>query len=361
MSQCFITKPKRTSKKCKIIWLTLLLICLLSGIVYTTVFLERHESYSVQTYLNQPLPFSKDIALIRYFDKRGFDFTAIPNKTALWTEDIQLCIMFNTVIKNRIIGLLLSYYLQFFNHITLISGTKVLHAKPSIVPDSVQVLNCQSYYGRHQQKCIRTCLENPASDSVEGFLYIADDMFINISKMGQLDRDKLWTIPIEVYNYTRLIRAGEIEKHLRWSWFGFPRYVEFDLQRTMESLPEEWIESLKTNAGFPDEYETSSTADIYYIPALYAPKMIEVMSFIINTTDLFNEVALPLTIGVTTHPSQRETLIDGYLWKFDRTLSKKASTAKIAHFVHPMKLSHSDEATLWISLMKEQLRQAVAL
>ena len=325
-----------------------------------SVFLKRHEPYSVQTYLDQPLPFSKDIDLIRYFDKRGFDFTATPNKTALWTKDIQLCIMFNTVFKNRTIGLLLSYYLLFFNHITLISGTKIIKTKPSIVPDPVQVINCDSYYGRLQQKCLRACLQNPASNSVRGFLYIADDMFINITKMGQLDQTKLWTIPIEVYNYTRLIHAGEIEKHLRWSWFGFPRYVEFDLQKTIENLPEEWIKALKTNAGFPDEYETSSTADSYYIPAPYALKMIEVMSFIINTTDLFNEVALPLTVGVTTHPSQRETLIDGYLWKFDRTLSKKASTAKIAHFVHPMKLSNGDEAKLWISLMKEQLRQAVA-
>ena len=149
-------------------------------------------------------------------------------------------------------------------------------------------------------------MENPASDSVEGFLYIADDMFINITKMAQLDRTKLWTSSMHTYNYYELMKKSKAELHKIWWWFGFPRYVEDYLHKTIKSLPEEWMEALKTNAGF---YEAICTSDIYYISASIAPRMITVISFIVNTTDLFSEVASPLAVGIITHPSQREIFL----------------------------------------------------
>ena len=321
---------------------------------------------TVQTYLKQPLPFNKNVPLIRYFDRGGFDLpdwieTQLTQRTALWTRDVQLCVMFNSVISSKTIGLLLSYYLQFFSHITLISGTQLI-VKPHFVPDSVQVFNCDSYYGWYQQKCLRICLENPASDRVEGFLYVADDMFIDVAKMSQLDRNKLWMIPAPtLFNYTHIVKgASKAELHRQWFWFGFPRYTEYYLQKTISKLPGEWIEALKTNTGFPSVYEVHAASDIYYIPSSFVPRMVEVISFIVSTADLFCEVALPLSVGIVTRPSERQFLIDGYLWGKERTIHMKEARSKVAHFVHPLKLSHTEDLILWKKLMQAQLRQAVA-
>ena len=342
-------------KNSKIIWL-FRLGCLLVVLGMLQLLAQTASKFPIQTYLNQPLPFNRGIDMIRYFNRRGFDLPEMPPKTALWTQNIQLCIMFNTVFDDRTIGILLSYYLHFFNHITLISGTEIV-TKPHFVPDSVQVLNCDSYYGWYQQKCLRSCMENPASDSVEGFLYIADDMFINITKMGQLNRNKLWTISIEIYNYTYLMQASRAELHRKWWWFGFPKYMEYYFQKTIENLPKEWVEALKINAGFPDRYEMVSTSDIYYIPASIAPNMIEVITFIVNTTNLFSEVATPLVVGIVTHPSVREVFSYGYLWGINRTLHKKVAIAEMAHFIHPLKLSRIEDFQLWTRLMNTQLMQ----
>ena len=181
--------------------------------VFIHIYRARKAPYTsvVQTYLDQPLPFNRDIDLIRYFDKGGFDLTVLPNKTALWTRDIQLCIMFNIYIDSKNIGLLLSYYLHFFNHITVISGTESI-TKPYFAPDSVQVFYCDSYNGWYKHRCLRICLENPANESVEGFLFIADDMFVNITKMSQLDRTKLWIIPMVILNYTHLLDMSNDER-----------------------------------------------------------------------------------------------------------------------------------------------------
>ena len=116
--------------------------------------------------------------------------------------------------------------------------------------------------------------------------------------------------------------------------------------------------ALRTNSGFPDRYETICTADIIYIPALFVPKIVGVISFIVNTADLYDEVALPVIIAIATHPSERVMISNGYLWGWNKTLHMKEVTAQTAHFVHPIKLSRGEDSNLWKKLMKTQLIKA---
>ena len=321
---------------------------------------ETPHHTTISTYLKQPLPYNKDIELIRYFDdKKGFGLSVMSNKTVLWTRHIQLCVMYNTVINTVNIGFLLSYYIHFFNHITLISGTEIV-TKANFIPDFVQLFNCNSNEGRYQHRCLKMCLENPARESVEGFLYIADDMFVDIAKMSKLDRTKLWAIPVIRLDYNKIIRESKEEVHKRWYWFGAPEYTEDYLQQTIEKLPREWIEALKRN-GFPSNFETHAPSDIYFIPRSLVPRLVKVISFMVKATDhLFCEVALPLSVGIITQPSERQVLFSGYLWGNQRTLPIKEDRAKVAHFVHPLKLSDKKDLKLWKNLMEDQLRQATS-
>ena len=96
-------------KNSKIIWL-FRIGCLCVVLVLLQLLAQTASKFPIQTYLNQPLPFNRGIDMIRYFNRRGFDLPEMSQKTALWTQNVQLCIMFNTVFDDRTIGILLSYY-----------------------------------------------------------------------------------------------------------------------------------------------------------------------------------------------------------------------------------------------------------
>lgn len=267
--------------------------------------------------------------------------------------------MFNSVHKSKTVGLLLSYYLQFFDHITLLFSGQGPLKKPHYAPDTVQALGCDSYYGWYQHKCLNICLSH-ADDHIRGFLYIADDMFINITKMGELDPSKIWCQRGKRYNYSKLtaMSKAELHKH-KWYWFGFPHYNEEKLKRVVDSFPHKWIERLKQNTGFPNDFEIQAPLDIIYIPRSLASPMMEVLTFITNTTySLFCELAGPLAVGIVAQPSQKLQLsVHGYLWGKSRTLTMKREKAKTEHFVHPIKVGKSTgDAKLWQSLMREVMK-----
>ena len=207
-------------KKC-VRYLLITLICSIIALLFTWYAIWTASRPGDDTYLNQPLPFSRDVELIRYFNKRGFELSVLPNKTRLWTQDVQLCIMFNSVHHSKTVGLLLSYYLQFFDHITLLFNGEGTLKKPRYAPETVQAFGCDSYYGWYQHKCLSICLSH-ADVHVKGFLYIADDMFINIAKMGELDPSRLWYLIPKQFNYSKLMAMNKFELHRKWYWFGYP-------------------------------------------------------------------------------------------------------------------------------------------
>ena len=348
-------------KKCTFLFITL--VCSMIVTILLTWYAIGVSLPVYDTYLNQPLPFSRDLELIRYFNKRGFELSVLPNKSRLWTQDIQLCIMFNSVHHSKTVGLLLSYYLQFFDHITLLfNGAEGTLKKPRYAPETVQSFGCDSYYGWYQHKCLSICLSH-ADVHVKGFLYVADDMFINIAKMGELDPSRLWYLIPKQFNYSKLMTMNKFALHRKWYWFGYPFCNEVRLKKVIDNLPDKWIEQLKQNAGFPGNFQIIGNFDIIYIPKSLASSMIQVITFITNTTPyLFSEIAGPLAVGIVSHPSQRVLLSDaGSLWDTNRTLSIKREKAKMEHFVHPIKVGKgTGEAKLWQELMREQMKAAAA-
>ena len=131
----------------------------------------------------------------RSLNKKGYSISDLPPKPALWTDKIYLCINFNLNNVNpgkQVTETLLSYYLPFFKNITLIfNGDN--WSRPDYVPEFVDVISCDSHRGWYQHKCIRSCIQR-GSEETKGFLYIADDMFINLTKMAELPTTKLWSV-----------------------------------------------------------------------------------------------------------------------------------------------------------------------
>jgi len=60
-------------------------------------------------------------------------------------------------------------------------------------PDFVEIIRCDSSNGWYQHKCILQCLQSGHYDP-KGYLYIADDMFINITMMSEYPIDKIWFV-----------------------------------------------------------------------------------------------------------------------------------------------------------------------
>ena len=263
----------------------------------------------------------------------------------------------NKIKPNRnTINLLLAYYLPFFDHITLIFDGK-WKKKPEYVPEYVKFFGCESHIGWYMQKCLNICISQ-SDDSVKGNLFIADDMFVNFNKMKNLDLTKLWYIQPIVYKYSDLQTKDGKTLRSWWWWWGEPYHNERPLKTVMNSLPDEWKQKLVENAGFPDKFQIRCLSDLIYVPNSLAPRLSTVMTHVIHTATLFFEIAVPLSVGIVVHPSERVLLTNAYLWGANRNANRIKKEAEKKHFVHPVKQSKKVQADLWRSLMEAQLRNA---
>ena len=268
-----------------------------------------------------------------------------------WTKKVQLCIMFN--LKNmspnkQVIYLLLSHYSYFFDHIMLLFDGK-WNEKPDYLPKNVTFSSCKSTNGWYQYYCLRICLNETWDEDgkPEGYLYIADDMFVNLTKMSLLPLSKVWNIGTTNINYTA--RAS-----LRNSW-NWGRALK-PLQTVIENLPTEWKQVLVKHAGFPNHLPARAISDIIYVPHWLAGNLTDGLNYVIKTAPLIHEVALPLVVNIVA-PTDQVHFKYGYLWRGDRNVGMINKTAKRAHFVHPIKLSSRGQTDLWISFM-EQVKAA---
>ena len=105
-------------------------------------------------------------------------------------------------------------------------------------------------------------------------------------------------------------------------------------------------------AGFPNHFSAYSTFDIIYIPQALVTDMTHVLDHIINTTELFCEIATNLAVNIVA--PNRSTLVSGHLWK-DRSIAAIKQRATTAHFVHPAKLGVQGHRDIWIQYMEKQL------
>ncbi|XP_064407012.1 uncharacterized protein LOC135351834 [Halichondria panicea] len=284
-------------------------------------------------------------------NKKGYSISDLPPKSALWTDKIHLCINLNlNGIKpsKAVIETQVSYYFPFFKNITVIlNGDNFI--RPDYVPEFVDVISCDSYYGWYQHKCIRSCIQR-GSDDTEGFLYIADDMFINLTKMAELPTTKLWTIGSRVCSYSSIQTPGH--EGCEWYWWDAPTYGAKNLDIVIKSLPAKWKEQLVKTAGFPDHFKAYCISDIIYIPQALVMNMTHVLDHIINTTELFCELATNLAMHIVA--PDRITLLDGYLWD-DKSVAAIKEMATTAHFVHPVKFGIREQRDIWIQNMEKQL------
>ena len=267
------------------------------------------------------------------------------SQSFMWTKRIQLCIMFN--LKNmspnkEVIDRLLSNYSFFFNHIMLLFDGD-WNEKPSYIPTNVAFSGCRSDNGWFQHRCLPICLNETWGEEGEpvGYLYTADDMFINLTMMRSLPPRKVW------YLETPTIPYNNISSLRHWHWTE----VNKPLETVIKNLPAKWKQVLD-NSGFPERFHAPGTADLVYVPHSLAENMTDVLNYIDETARLFCEVSLPLAVHIIA-PTNQAHFNSGYLWGENRTLENMKKKAETAHFVHPIKLSDTNQTNLWISSMEK--------
>ena len=291
--------------------------------------------------------------------KRGYTVDNLPPRSALWTDKIHLCVMFNLnrlKPEKEVTDVLASYYYPFFRDITFIfDGAN--WTKPDFSPKFVDFIGCDSHVGWYQQKCIRLCMQQ-GTEETEGYLYIADDMFINLTKMADLPTTKVWSTTMERLNYAWILNPGP--KGWGWPWWGQPYNNARKLQQIINILPSEWLKQMKETAGFPDHFSIVATSDIIYIPRTVISNLTTVIDFIVNSVELFSEVATCLAVNIAA-PNNIIFFEAGYLWYKERTPAKIEEKARTAHFVHPIKLATNESRKLWIKYMENQLYNIVQI
>ena len=274
------------------------------------------------------------------------------SQSLVWTDKVQLCIMFNLANmspKKQVMNLLLSYYGFFFSHIMLLFDGD-WSEKPNYIPKNIAFSGCKSGRGWFQQHCLLICLSQTwdNGDKPEGYLYIADDMFVNLTKMGSLPLSHMWYSHPDQMNYTA---RASLRKTWHWGWAMNP------LEAVINNLPAKWKHVLEKDVGFPDRLRPQGSADIVYVPHSLAENMTDFMNYVIRTANLISEVAFPLAVDIVA-PNKTTHFIDGFLWGGERNPAIIEKKAKITHFVHPVKLSSKVQADLWKSFM-EQVKAAM--
>ena len=202
-------------------------------------------------------------------NKKGYTLADLPPWSALWTDKIHLCVMFNLnriSPKRDMTDILISYYIPFFRGITFIfDGAN--RERPDFLPEFVDFITCDSHVGWYQHKCIRSCMHRGTKE-IKGYLYIADDMFINLTMMAVLPTEKVWFRNIVERSYSWILDPGP--KGWDWPWWGPPFNNYKRLKEIINIMPSEWMEQLKKTGGFPDHFKIVATSDIIYIPKTQA-------------------------------------------------------------------------------------------
>ena len=281
----------------------------------------------------------------------GYEFPKLPKKASLWTKNVHLCIMFNWGSTEYRTRLLLSYYMRFFDAITLfVEGEHVNH---TYIPSHIQVFHVKTRNGILQQISLELCINQVVPNTVS-HLYISDDMFINITKMSGLYLSKIWFIPLSVHTF-----GDDSTFHDGWNWWGYSfnghstQYERFVM--IVKRLPQDLKQVLIDKVGFPNRIHGHAVADIVHIPNHYASDVTRVLKHVNSVTDLFCEIAVPLAVDIA-QPIGREEMEDGNLWGWQRTQSPLVqSFVDTRYYMHAMKLSTRYGADIWCKSMNNQL------
>ena len=282
----------------------------------------------------------------------GYTFPKLPEKSKLWTRDVQLCIMFNWGPTNHTIRKLLAYYMRFFSSIVLLFDEWPGEAIKGI-PSAVIAIPVYTRHGWYQQRALLKCLES-GNSNVTSYLYIPDDMFINITMLSTLPTSKAWLIEPRVFNFNDLAAFnGDY-----WYWWHnsgtnfLERFVEI-----VNDLPHEWKQMLSQNVGFPNRIHGNAVVDVLHIPHAIVSNLSTVLVYLMNRRELFCEILVPLALDIAG-PQDHVYFKDGNLWNADRcNVNLIAEFARTKHFVHSLKLSSRFGSDIWCTLMSEQIER----
>ena len=282
----------------------------------------------------------------------GYEFPKLPKKATLWTKNVHLCIMFNWGSTEYRTRLLLSYYMRFFDAITLfLEGEHVNH---TYIPSHIQVFHVKTRNGILQQISLELCINQVVPNTVS-HLYISDDMFINITKMSELSLSNIWFIPLSVHTF-----GDDSTFHDGWNWWDYSfsghstQYERFVM--VVKRLPQDLKRVLIDQVGFPNRIHGHAVADIVHIPNQYASDVTRVLKHVNSVTELFCEIAVPLAVDIA-QPIGREEMEDGNLWEWQRTESPLVqSFVEARYYMHAMKMSTRYGADIWCKSMNNQLR-----
>ena len=106
--------------------------------------------------------------------------------------------------------------------------------KPNYLPENVTFSGCSSGAGWFEHECLHICLNEKWQDlRPEGYLFIADDIFINFLMMSSLPLSQTWYVHTVGINYT--VRASIANT---WHWHQALRPLEVVIYRASSSRME---------------------------------------------------------------------------------------------------------------------------
>ena len=265
-------------------------------------------------------------------------------RKADWKK-IRLCIHFNTeaAIKEKTVQILHREYSKYFDKISF-SGPV---PKPVFLSDDVQYLHCDIPHVQLQQKCLVAHLETyPDAD---GYLYTADDAFLDLSRLAKMPHDKVWTI----HGTAKDVRQASSFDDKVWPLWSRPESYQA-LKHYVENLPDGWKDHLKELNGDEHIVHTLGLADVIYVPEGQRSNYIEVAKYFCGQPYIDHEVVTPvirdLAVGNDYVP-----FIHGCLWWPDYNFQIQNEQGKSGEhdFMHPLKLSDPSQAALWSQLMDD--------
>ena len=286
----------------------------------------------------------------------GYTFPNLPDKSKLWTRNVQLCIMFNWGAAEHTIKMLLAYYMRFFNSILLIRDDKWPNTEYLVdFPNAVNAISVDTKNGWYQQKALLKCLQS-GNKNTTSYLFIPDDMFINITMMSTLPTSNIWLNEPRVFNFNDLNTFAKDP----WHWWKHPRGTHFQKKfiSIVNALPLELKQSLSQNVGFPNRMHSHSIVDSVHIPQVFSGNLSNVLLYLIGKGNLFCEILIPLALDITAGPQNHSYFMECNLWSGDRTnLRSIRQCFETKHFIHPLKLSTGFGSDIWCMLMNEQMKR----
>ena len=293
------------------------------------------------------------VAWLNDLSAMGYVFPVMHNNQRWRKEDwrnIRLCVQFNTNFPlleenvNSTLKLLHSRYTQYFDRISYTGPIP----RPYYISKDIEYIQCNgSETGYFQQKCIVAHLESFPSE--EGYLYIADDAFIDFSRLSKMPLNKIWIEEGQRYN----IKNAEEFNGNDWGWWYW-KYGYKSLIDHWEKLPQSMKDKVAEATGSADIIRSHALADFVYIPQVSRKKFIEATKALTyEDPPLFCEIALPIIADIAGGPNVIP-LEECLLWEEQRTTSnlRDYAVSGKCDVVHSFKLTNNEQRLLWMEQMR---------